>query len=52
METNSGNTPELSHLTGFNPVGTPAPVPEPGTLILMGVGFVGLVGLGRKRITK
>lgn len=29
--------------------GTSAPVPEPGTLMLLGAGLLGLVGLGRRR---
>ncbi len=30
----------------------PAPVPEPGTMVLVGSGLIGLAGLGRKRFRK
>ena len=30
----------------------PAPVPEPGTMLLLGSGLIGIAGLGRKRFRK
>ncbi len=36
--------------TGFASNGTPSPVPEPGTLSLLGTGLVGLAGLARKKL--
>ena len=33
-------------------IGHAAPVPEPGTIVLMGLGLVGLAGMGRKKLFK
>lgn len=38
-----------SNLTKFQPV---SPVPEPSTIVLMGLGLVGLAGYGRKKFKK
>lgn len=32
--------------------GTAAPVPEPSTMILMGIGLIGIAGFGRKKLMK
>jgi hypothetical protein len=36
--------------TGFASNGTPTPVPEPGTLSLLGTGLIGLAGFARKKL--
>jgi hypothetical protein len=46
LPTNGNNPIEMSHVRGS--VGT-APVPEPSTIVLMGLGLVGLAGIGRKK---
>lgn len=40
---------EISHFTGYNPA---APVPEPATMTLLGVGLIGIAGLGRRKFKK
>ena len=39
-------------ITNLGSGGTPAPVPEPATILLMGAGLLGLVGYNRKRLIK
>jgi hypothetical protein len=36
----------------FDALAQKTPIPEPGTVLLLGVGLLGLVGLGRKRLMK
>jgi len=43
---NGGGDLEVSHFIGYNP---PAPVPEPGTILLLGAGLIGVGLWGRKR---
>lgn len=49
----------IAFFTDGNPVNdyavggvSAAPVPEPGTIVLMGLGLVGLAGMGRKKLLK
>jgi hypothetical protein len=37
---------------GQNPGTNPAPVPEPASMLLMGSGFLGLIGFGGKKLLK
>jgi len=39
---------DISHFTGYLSDATPAPVPEPSTLILLGAGLAGVVMLRRR----
>lgn len=51
-----GNIPALSHLTVTYSVsnGLPEtnPTPEPGTILLLGVGLIGVAGIGRRKFQK
>lgn len=49
LRTNRGNVPEVSHLSTWNQVDAPPPIPEPSTLILLGAGLVGLAYARRSR---
>jgi hypothetical protein len=46
---NSGN---LSNLTSFTLTPETAPVPEPGTIVLLGAGMLGLAIFGKRRMNK
>ncbi|MDY6825384.1 MAG: PEP-CTERM sorting domain-containing protein [Thermodesulfobacteriota bacterium] len=47
-------TADVSATITYNPGGSssPAPVPEPSTILLMGIGLAGLATLGRKRLNR
>ncbi len=46
---NSGKSPDLSHISFWTAEGNTNPVPEPGTLALVGLGLAGIAGYRRKR---
>jgi hypothetical protein len=46
------NVGKFSHVNEFGSGGTPPPVPEPGTVMLLGFGMLGLVVYGKRRMNK
>jgi hypothetical protein len=48
----SGGPAALSHLSAYLGPDTSAPVPEPTTILLIGMGLFGIVAAGKKRVFK
>ncbi|ABL00184.1 PEP-CTERM sorting domain-containing protein [Pelobacter propionicus] len=49
---NGGQIPDLSHLTLYARDVEQTPVPEPGTMVLLGAGMLGLAIFGKRRMNR
>lgn len=54
LHNKGGKVPAISHLSAWNATTAEPPVatPEPGTLILLGMGLLGVLGIARKKFRR